>query len=168
MRLFNPNRRSKSSRANAVATAPPRAPVSTTTTQSAATHYPEAIPCHNYYEIFPEDAGPMGHVVIDDSDDMRVWRLTAQLISPEEALKQGGCLQYVADEHEQRPQYYIFARDASAVYGTAAYQKVLPDSLVMSDYAITKPLPSAKLADVASSYGGISDEGLTDTPTLVE
>jgi hypothetical protein len=111
----------------------------------------------------------MGHVVITDKDDLQVWKLVASPISPEEALKKGGCIQYLPEEEGTAaiPKYYEFPHEAEQVYGSASYQKSLPASPVMSDYVVTKPFPAPKHVDVNTSYSGLSDAGLTDTQVLV-
>lgn len=120
------------------------------------------MPCTNYFDLFPEDAGPMGHVVIDDSTEMQVWRLIASPISPKEALKKGGCIQYMGESCGSSPQYYEFAHAAEEVYGSASYEKVLPGSPSTCDYVDSKSFPVVKHAEEANSYGGLSDEGLTE------
>lgn len=134
----------------------------TTRAARAPRRVPEAIPCPNYYDIYPEDIGPMGHVVIADGEEMDVWRLIASPISPEAALKKGGCIQYSDSSCGASPQYYEFAHAAEEAYGSAAYEKVLPGSPNTSDYVASKSFPSGKGAEELTSYGGLSDEGLTE------
>ncbi|KPA74406.1 hypothetical protein ABB37_09109 [Leptomonas pyrrhocoris] len=156
---------SSTARSSTVTTA-----VLATPTTTAPRHLPAAIPCYNYYELFPEDAGPLGHVVIHDSEDMRVWRLVATPISAADAVAKGGCLQYVDDSGEVDPQYYEFAQDAEEIYGSASYQRMLvppllPGSPVTSDYVAAMQFPTAKHVDVGTSYGALSDEALTEVQT---
>lgn len=83
---------------------------------------PKALPCTNYYEIFPEDAGPTGTVVIHCREEMQLWALVATPVSREEALQlEGGCIQYITGDPKNPVQYFHFHHSSDCVFGRAAY-----------------------------------------------
>ncbi|KAK7201495.1 hypothetical protein NESM_000213000 [Novymonas esmeraldas] len=132
----------------------------------AAARLPEAIPCYNYYDIYPEDAGPMGNLVIDSAEDMEVWKLVATPVTAEPsmpfpaaagtvsstaaAVQEGGLIEYHAAESGSPVMYYTFSHDADVVYGRASYQPSLPGSPATNGYVATQDFPTGKHVDPTS------------------
>jgi hypothetical protein len=85
-------------------------------------HLPAALPCTNYYDIYPEDAGPTGDVVIQCLEEMQMWALVATPVTKEEALQhEGGCIQYITGDPQNPVEYYHFHNSSDYVFGSATY-----------------------------------------------
>ena len=52
-----------------------------------------ALPCDNFYDVFPEEIGPLGNVVVTDAAELQQWLLVARRVSRADAESQGGCIQ---------------------------------------------------------------------------
>lgn len=85
-------------------------------------HLPKALACTNYYDIYPEDAGPTGTVVIQCHEEMQLWALVATPVSESEALQHdGGCIEYITGDPKNPVQYFHFQNSADSVFGRASY-----------------------------------------------
>lgn len=164
MRLFHaPLRRvaaasaaANPSQASQPATTPPT-PSSSQPEPASRVRHPEAIPCYNYYDIYPEDAGPMGSLVVDSAEDMETWKLVATPVAGNAVPGAEGtgdglaCIQYHTGETEQPVQYYTFCHDADVVYGRAAYLSAsLPASPATNEYVVTKDFSKVKHVEVTA------------------
>lgn len=94
---------------------------------------PKALPCENYYDIYPEDAGPTGAVVIQCHEEMQKWALVATPVSREEALQlNGGCIKYLTGDPKNPVEYYHFHNSSDCVFGRAAYLQRPAEGSVVS------------------------------------
>lgn len=95
---------------------------------------PKALPCPDYYDIYPEEAGPTGTVVIKCREEMQLWALVAAPVTKEEALQQeGGCIEYVTGDPKNPVQYFHFHNSPDSVFGRASYlQRSVCGSVVNS------------------------------------
>lgn len=89
-------------------------------TTSPVTALPHAIPCHNYFELFPEEVGAVGNVEITNSEEVRQWQLVGRRVSQAVAEAEGGCVK-VTVEGMKTPLYYNITASDDEVYGRAAY-----------------------------------------------
>lgn len=94
------------------------------------TRTPSALPCHNYYDVFPDEIGPFGNIVVTCAAELQKWLLVARPVTREQAEKDGGCITYTpaTTQHEAsasqgaaEPQYYCITDSDDVVYGRAAY-----------------------------------------------
>ncbi|KPA74405.1 hypothetical protein ABB37_09108 [Leptomonas pyrrhocoris] len=94
-------------------------------TASQYAHLPKALPCTNYYGIYPEDAGPTGTVVIKCREEAQMWALVATPVSEEEEAVQldGGCMAYVTGDPKHPVQYFHFRNSDDDVFGRSTYQQ---------------------------------------------
>ncbi|KPA74404.1 hypothetical protein ABB37_09107 [Leptomonas pyrrhocoris] len=87
---------------------------------------PAALPCESYYDLFPEDAGPLGNVVMSCSEELQEWLLVARPVPAEEAESKGGCVKLLSlhadpTESPPEPQYFCITDPDDVVYGRAQY-----------------------------------------------
>ncbi|KAK7201492.1 hypothetical protein NESM_000212700 [Novymonas esmeraldas] len=87
-----------------------------------STELPAALPCTNWFEVYPEDVGPMGNVILSDEEEIRMLLLVARPVSAEEAERTGGCLIVsVTASCPTTLQYYCITDSDDEVYGRADY-----------------------------------------------
>lgn len=121
--------------------------------------YPEALPCDNYYEQFPEDIGPLGNVKMSCGQELQDWLLVARPVSAEEAAIHGGCitftpLQMNLADTPSLPQYFCITDPDDVVYGRASY------------IAAGTPMEKAELPRPACSLEGEVVNSTSDDDTL--
>lgn len=91
-----------------------------TAASSSAAALPHAIPCYNYFELFPEEVGATGNVEVRDSAEARMWQLVGRKVSPAVAEKEGGCVKVMLDD-VATPEYFNITASDDEVYGRASY-----------------------------------------------
>lgn len=118
-----PHRRAAAARRSAGATTTSTASSSAaagTDTRAEPPLVVDAIPCYNYYDIYPEDAGPVANVLLESEEELRAWRLVGAPVTAEVALRDGGCVVFL---HENGAEYLKINNSDDEVYGRAAYVK---------------------------------------------
>lgn len=115
---------SAASQSSASPVASPRSHASPASPTAAATAdangHPYALPCDNYFDVYPEDIGPMGNVTVTDADEVAQWLLIGRRVSPKEAAQAGGCVQ-VTLPATGKTEYLCITDSDDVVYGRAAY-----------------------------------------------
>lgn len=86
-----------------------------------------ALPCDNFYDVFPEEIGPLGNVVVTDAAELQQWLLVARRVSRADAESQGGCIQYTPPAESRgvtdsvATQFYRITDSDEEVYGRSRY-----------------------------------------------
>lgn len=86
-----------------------------------------ALPCDNFYDVFPEEIGPLGNVVVTDAAELQQWLLVARRVSRADAESQGGCIQYTPPAESRgvtgsvATQFYCITDSDEEVYGRSRY-----------------------------------------------
>lgn len=164
-------RRNRRSNHSSRPTSTPTASTATSTTAAASqastnssvtspvTALPHAIPCYNYFELFPEEVGAIGNVEITNSEEARQWQLVGRRVSQAVAEAEGGCVR-VTVEGIKTPLYYNITASDDEVYGRAAYLPRSSSSPSVADLAKEEE-PFAFLehgCDACTTDGDVSAE----------
>ncbi|KPA74400.1 hypothetical protein ABB37_09104 [Leptomonas pyrrhocoris] len=111
--------------------------VSSTRQGSARVALPNALPCVDFYERYPNRVGALGNVIITDEEELRPWLLVARPVPREHAETRGGCIVF-APSHGTKTnsstalQFFCLTDPDDEVYGRAAYLPRLDDITVKS------------------------------------
>lgn len=96
---------------------------------SPAATLPQALPCLDFYERFPNRVGAIGNVVITVEEELKPWLLVVRPVSRKEAEKHGSCIIFKPSQAKksrdaQAPATALYFRITDTddmVYGRAAY-----------------------------------------------
>lgn len=99
---------------------PVASPASPTAAAADPAGHPYALPCYNYFEVYPEDIGPMGNVTVTDAEEAAQWLLVGRRVSQAEAEQHGGCVQ-VTLPNSGKTQFLCITDSDDAVYGRGTY-----------------------------------------------
>lgn len=151
------------------------------------TRTPAALPCHNYFDVYPEEIGPYGNIVVHDEQELQAWLLVARPVTREHAEKEGGCIAYTPSTAKngkrndsgsdgnaaavwKEAQYYCITDADDVVYGRGVYLPHPPRrySLVAKRCSVDATPTSVGSCGCSDSASTVGEGEPTVSPTSVE